>query len=108
MDINELITYLITPVGQVALIMGIAEVVKKQDLFEAKFIFILDLILGVIFGLGTYTLYMDYPPYIGVVVGLACGLMAAGLFSGVKNMTETYDDPEFVLDEDEEVEEENG
>lgn len=96
MDINELVTYLLTPLGTTALIMGIAEIIKKQELFETKFIFLIDLILGIIFGLGTYTMTMDYSWYIGVIVGLACGLMAAGLFSGVKNMRETYDNPEFV------------
>ena len=100
MDINGLITYLIAPAGQVALIMGISEIIKKQEFFAPKFIFILDLVLGVLFGVGTYTLYMGESPYIGIVVGLACGLMAAGVFSGIKNLREAYDSPEFV-DEDE-------
>jgi len=100
MDINELVTYLFTPLGTTALIMGVAEVIKRQELFETKFIFIIDLILGILLGLGTYTFSMDYSPYVGAIVGLACGLMAAGLFSGVKNMRETYDDPDFVEDEE--------
>lgn len=104
MDINELVTYLFTPLGTTALIMGIAEVIKRQELFETKFIFIIDLILGVLFGLGTYTLSMDYDPYVGIIVGLSCGLMAAGLFSGVKNLRESYDEPDFVEDEEEDGE----
>ena len=96
MDINELIAYLIAPAGQVALIMGLSEIIKRQEFFAPKFIFILDISLGIIFGVSTYTLYMGQSPYIGIVGGLACGLMAAGVFSGVKNLREAYDNPEFV------------
>lgn len=100
MDINELITYLVAPVGQIALIMAIAEGVKKLELFATKFIFIFDILLGIALGVGTYTFYLDNSLYVGIIGGLACGCVAAGVFSGVKNLRETYDNPEFV-DEDE-------
>ena len=107
MDINELITYIITPAGQVAVIMALAEIIKRQELFAPKFIFFVDLVLGVLLGYCTYTVYMGESPYVGIIGGLACGCIAAGVFSGVKNLREGYDEPDFVLDENEEVEEED-
>ena len=38
MDTTELITYLLTPAAQVLLIMAIAELVKRLNLFDKKFI----------------------------------------------------------------------
>ena len=46
MDINELITYLLTPAAQIAIIMGLAEVVKRLELIDVKYIPIVDLALG--------------------------------------------------------------
>lgn len=85
MDINDLITYLLTPVAQVALIMALAQVAKKLGL-KAKWIPLLDLGLGIVAGLTIYTLQAGYSPIEGIVVGIACGLSACGLFSGVKNV----------------------
>ena len=87
MELNELITYLLTPIAQIALIMAIAEVVKKLGL-KHKYIPLVDLALGLIAGILVYTAYMGYHPVEGVVVGLALGLTACGTFSGLKNLIE--------------------
>lgn len=87
MDINELTTYLLTPVVQIALIIGIAEVVKKLGL-NSKYIPLVDLGLGLIAGLFVYTAYMGHHPVEGIVIGIALGLSACGTFSGIKNLTQ--------------------
>ena len=50
MDINDLVTYLLTPIAQVALIMALAEVVKRIGL-KSKWIPLVDLGLGIVAGL---------------------------------------------------------
>lgn len=85
MDINDLVTYLLTPVAQIALIMALAEVAKRIG-FKTKWIPLLDLGLGIVAGLLVYTAHLGLSPIEGVVVGIACGLSACGLFSGVKNL----------------------
>lgn len=87
MEINDLITYLLTPIAQIALIMAIAEVVKKLGL-KSKYIPLVDLALGLIAGLIIYTAHLGYAPVEGIVVGIALGLSACGLFSGIKNLTQ--------------------
>lgn len=87
MDINELIAYLLTPVAQVGLIMAIAELVKRLGL-DKRFIPLVDLALGILSGVIIYTVYMGRNPIEGVVLGIALGLSACGLFSGVKNVAE--------------------
>lgn len=87
MDIKELMTYLFTPVAQVALIIGIAEIIKRGGL-PAKYIPIVDVVLGLISGIFVYGVGMDYGITNGVMLGLALGLSACGLFSGIKNVTE--------------------
>ena len=88
MNTQDLITYLLTPVGQVALVMGLAEVIKRLGLVNIKYIPIIDICLGVISGaiVYGYTLKLGYVN--GVMVGLAIGLSACGLFSGIKNVVE--------------------
>ena len=85
MEINELITYLLTPVAQVALIMAIAELVKRLGL-KKKYIPLVDMALGLLSGIFVFTVYFGHQPIEGVVVGLALGLSACGLFSGIKNL----------------------
>ena len=87
MDIKELIAYLLTPVAQVALIIGIAELVKRVGL-NSKWIPLVDLGLGLASGIGVYGFALDYGIVNGIMVGLALGLSACGLFSGIKNLTE--------------------
>ncbi len=87
MDINDLVTYLLTPVAQIAIIMAIAEVVKRLGL-DHKYIPLVDLALGLVAGLLIYTAHLGFSPIEGIVVGFALGLSACGLFSGAKNLIE--------------------
>lgn len=87
MNIEELLTYLLTPVAQVAIIMALAELVKRLGL-DKRFIPLVDLALGVLSGILIYVIYLGMHPIEGVVIGTALGLSACGLFSGVKNVSE--------------------
>lgn len=85
MNIDELIIYLLAPASQVALIMGIAEVLKKIGL-NPKFVPVVDLLLGIVSGICVFGLLLGYGVGYGVLLGVALGLSACGLFSGVKNV----------------------
>lgn len=87
MDINELINYLLTPIAQVALIIGLAEIIKRLGL-DNRFIPIVDVVLGLICGYGVYYVSMGRTVTESILVGLALGLSACGLFSGIKNVAE--------------------
>ena len=87
MNIEELLAYLFTPIAQIAIIMAIAEVVKRLGL-NTKYIPLVDLALGLIAGLLVYTAHLGFTPIEGFVVGIALGLSACGTFSGVKNLME--------------------
>lgn len=87
MDTNELINYLLTPAAQVLLIIALAELVKKLELFDSKYIPLVDLIFGVASGVIVFGVMQGLGWLTGVLVGVALGLMACGLFSGVKNVT---------------------
>ena len=87
MDIAELINYLLTPVAQVALIIGIAEVIKRVGC-PSRWIPLIDLGFGLLSGILVYGINLKYGIPIGIVVGLALGLSACGLFSGIKNTFE--------------------
>lgn len=88
MDINDLIKYLLTPTAQVALIIGVAEVVKRLGWMPKNYIPVLDLGLGILSGVLVFGLMMGHGIGIGVIVGIAEGLSACGLFSGIKNVAE--------------------
>ena len=87
MDIKEFVEYLLTPAVQVALIIGIAEVMKKVG-FVVKYIPLLDLGLGIVSGVCVYGLMMNLGIPTGIIIGIALGLSACGLFSGIKNVKE--------------------
>ena len=87
MDINEIIAYLFTPAAQIALIMALAELIKRLGL-DSRYIPLVDLGLGILSGVVIYTIYAGHHPIEGVVMGIAMGLSACGLFSGVKNVSE--------------------
>lgn len=87
MEISELIQYLLTPAAQIALIIALAEVAKKLGL-KTKFIPLLDLGLGILSGIVIFSIDSGLSIIEGIVVGIACGLSACGLFSGIKNLTE--------------------
>ena len=90
MDINELINFLLTPMAQVALIIGLAELAKKAGL-DSRWIPLVDVGLGLISGIIVFGITMGYGVINGCIVGLAEGLSACGLFSGIKNLTEKRD-----------------
>lgn len=85
MNTSELINYLITPVAQVALVMAIAEIAKNLGL-KSRFIPILDVVFGILFGILNFTIYQNMQVIEGIILGLAIGLSACGLFSGIKNV----------------------
>ena len=85
MNTEELITYLLTPVAQVALIMGLAEIIKRLGV-NSKWIPLVDLGLGILSGVVVYG--MKYGITNGIILGIALGLSACGLFSGIKNTLE--------------------
>jgi len=67
----------------VALIMGIAELLKKVG-FNVKFIPIVNVVLGLVVGV-----VLNQNDVIeGIFTGLAVGLSASGLYSGTKNIKE--------------------
>ena len=87
MNLDELIKYLLTPVGQIAIIMALAEMIKRLDIVPKKFIPLIDVVLGIISGLVVFGYSMGLGTIKGVILGLAIGLSACGLFSGIKNVT---------------------
>lgn len=87
MNIEELINYLLTPMAQVGLIIGIAELIKRAGL-KTRYIPLVDLALGLISGICVFGIMLGYEAAQGAVVGIALGLSACGLFSGIKNVTE--------------------
>lgn len=87
MDVSELIKYLVTPVAQVALIIALAEVAKRLGL-KKRFIPLLDLGLGIISGIVVFSIDSGLSLIEGIILGIACGLSACGLFSGIKNTLE--------------------
>jgi hypothetical protein len=87
MSLDELIKYLLTPVGQIAIIMALAEMIKRLDIVPKKFIPLIDVVLGIISGLVVFGYSMGLGAIKGVILGLAIGLSACGLFSGIKNVT---------------------
>lgn len=87
MGVQEVIATLLTPVSQVALIIALAQLIKEIG-FPAKFIPVVDLVLGIISGICVYGLMLGYGIGQGILLGIALGLSACGLFSGIKNVKE--------------------
>lgn len=85
-DVNTLVTYLVTPVGMVALIIALAEVAKNLGV-DKKYIPLIDLAIGLV---GSFFIYQDLTIVYRVLVGIALGLSACGLFSSVKNTYEGF------------------
>lgn len=86
----ELIENLLSPISQIGLIIGIAEVLKRLGV-GAKWIPLVDLGLGIAFGVLINWLALGYDIAQSILMGIAMGLSACGLFSGVKNVTEDRD-----------------
>ena len=85
MTTDELINYLLSPIGLTALVIGLAELCKKCGL-PSKWIPLVGVILGLFGGIFVFGLEFNYGMLKGVVIGLAIGLSACGLFSGIKNV----------------------
>ena len=85
MNTQDLMKYLLTPVAQVALIMGIAEVCKRLGL-NSRWIPLVDLALGILSGCVVYS--GKFGMVNSIVLGISLGLSACGLFSGIKNVME--------------------
>ncbi len=68
----------------VAIVIGLVEGIKRLNLFETKWLFLVD----VVFGLGAGYLMVGNNPREIIIQGLIIGLSAAGLFSGIKNTFE--------------------
>jgi hypothetical protein len=79
MDIIDLI-------AQVAIIVGISEVYKRAG-FNSKYIPILTLIYGEMFG---FIFYPQFEWSKCLMIGIFLGLSASGAFSGVKNVYEGF------------------
>lgn len=86
MSADELINYLLSPVGLTALVIGLAELCKKIGC-PLKYIPLIDLGLGLMGGLAVFGYEYGYGALKGIMIGLAIGLSACGLFSGIKNLT---------------------
>lgn len=84
---DELINYLLAPVGQVALIIGLAQLAKNLGL-KSKLIPLFDVLCGLVGGILVYFIEFKYDIVQSVMIGLAIGLSACGLFSGIKNIAE--------------------
>ena len=85
MEMGNIIEYLMTPVAQVALIIGLAEIAKGFEI-QNRWIPLVDLALGLTSGIFVYhfVYYYDFIP--SAVIGIFLGLSACGLFSGYKNV----------------------
>ena len=81
----ELMEYLMTPVSQLALIIGVADIVKGFGV-ESRWIPLVDLALGLMSGIFVYHFVFYYGFIQSAVIGIALGLSACGLFSGYKNV----------------------
>lgn len=87
MNVEEILAVLLTPTSQVALIMALAQLVKELGV-PSKFIPVIDVVLGVISGVCVYGLLGKMGIAYGIILGIALGLSACGLFSGIKNIKE--------------------
>ena len=86
MTFDELLTFVLTPAAQIALIIGLAELAKKSGL-PTRWIPLLDLVLGLLSGILVFGILLGNGIAQSIPVGLALGLSACGLFSGIKNVT---------------------
>ena len=84
---EDLLNYLLAPVGQVALIIGLAQLVKNLGL-KSKYIPLFDVLCGLVGGILVYFIEFKYDLIQSIMIGLAIGLSACGLFSGIKNLAE--------------------
>ena len=84
---DEFVNELLTPASQVVIIMGIAEACKKAGV-PNRYIPVIDLLLGMLSGLVVFSVAYGNDLIESCVMGIAMGLSACGLFSGIKNTLE--------------------
>lgn len=84
---NDIVAYLLQPAAQIALIIGLAELCKQLGC-PTRFIPLIDLGLGLVSGCCVYAVGLGEPWINGIMLGIAMGLSACGLFSGIKNTIE--------------------
>lgn len=82
---------LLTPTAQIALVMAIAELFKGIG-FPKKYIPLVDVLFGLLSGIFVYKIEFGYSVVNSIMIGLAIGLSACGLFSGIKNIIERKDE----------------
>ena len=92
--VDELLDYLLTPATQIAITMGLAEVLKRTEIFDAKLIPVINLFIGLMCGLFVYGFILQYGILKGVMLGIALGLASGGLFSGIKGFKVVMTDEE--------------
>lgn len=85
MEVKDLLVLLVTPTTQVALIIALAELIKGLGC-PTKFIPLIDLGLGILSGILVFGILCDVGIPYGILIGIALGLSACGLFSGIKNL----------------------
>lgn len=82
--VDELLETLLTPAAQIAITMGLAEVLKRTEIFKASIIPAINILLGLVCGIFVYGFILQYGILRGIVLGVAIGLASGGLFSGIK------------------------
>lgn len=84
---DDIVQYLLTPATQIALIIALAQLIKEVGC-PTKYIPLIDLGLGILSGVVVFGIFMGQGILVGVLLGIAEGLSACGLFSGIKNVKE--------------------
>lgn len=84
---DDIVQYLLTPATQIALIIALAQLIKELGC-PTKYIPLIDLGLGILSGVVIFGIFMGQGILVGVLLGIAEGLSACGLFSGIKNVKE--------------------
>ena len=84
---DDIVQYLLTPATQIALIIALAQLIKELGC-PTKYIPLIDLGLGILSGVVIFGIFMGQGILAGVLLGIAEGLSACGLFSGIKNVKE--------------------
>ena len=83
MSFDELIEFLLTPTAQIAIVIGLTEVLKSLGISKKK-VPLAALLIGTACGSFVYGYILHYGFSKGIVVGAALGLASSGLFSHTK------------------------
>jgi len=80
---------LITGIPAVLIIVGLIGAIKKVFNLDPKLSPVLAIIFGLAASIGA-TFYSETKIFEAIIIGIALGLSAVGLFSGAKNTIERY------------------